>query len=65
MILDEIVAHLDEKRREALFEEILFLKMQAWMTGTDIGLFAPFNDKVQYFHVENAMVRNKSVLITT
>ncbi|MBL9029111.1 MAG: DNA replication/repair protein RecF [Caedimonas sp.] len=63
MLLDEIVAHFDERRRAALFEEILSLKMQAWMTGTDIGLFTSFNNKVQYFRVENAMVHEKSVLI--
>ena len=33
LLLDEITAHLDEHRRAALFEEILRLKAQAWMTG--------------------------------
>ena len=36
LLLDEIAAHLDAMRRAALFEEILALGAQAWMTGTDI-----------------------------
>ena len=35
LLLDEIAAHLDATRRAALFEEILALNAQAWMTGTD------------------------------
>ncbi len=41
LLLDEIVAHLDSERRAALFEEILSLSAQAWMTGTDSSLFTP------------------------
>ena len=41
LLLDEIAAHLDRTRRAALFEEILALGAQAWMTGTDIEMFAP------------------------
>lgn len=41
MLLDEVTAHLDETRREALFEEILRLRAQAWLTGTDRALFEP------------------------
>ena len=35
LLLDEITAHLDAERRAALFDEILRLGTQAWMTGTD------------------------------
>ena len=41
LLLDEIAAHLDAERRAALFEEILALEAQAWLTGTDKNLFAP------------------------
>lgn len=41
LLLDEIVAHLDARRRSGLFEEVLELSAQAWMTGTDSDLFAP------------------------
>jgi DNA replication and repair protein RecF len=39
LLLDEIAAHLDARRREALFEEVLALGAQVWMTGTDLSLF--------------------------
>ncbi|MDJ0946275.1 MAG: DNA replication/repair protein RecF [Kiloniellales bacterium] len=39
LLLDEIVAHLDAERRAALFEALLSLGAQAWLTGTDGGLF--------------------------
>ncbi len=39
LLLDEVAAHLDETRRRALFAEIAKLGAQAWMTGTDAGLF--------------------------
>ncbi len=35
LLLDEVAAHLDDRRREALFDEIAALGAQAWMTGTD------------------------------
>jgi DNA replication and repair protein RecF len=40
VLLDDIVAHLDDTRRKALFGEILVLGVQAWMTGTDTKDFA-------------------------
>ena len=39
--MDEIAAHLDAERRLALFEEVLALGVQSWMTGTDADLFKP------------------------
>jgi len=54
MLLDEVVAHLDEGRRAALFDAICDLDAQAWMTGTDAALFAPLGARAQRFRVENA-----------
>ncbi len=56
LLLDEVAAHLDETRREALFEEILKLGIQAWMTGTDTTLFAPLKGEAQFFGVKNAVI---------
>ncbi|GGY49913.1 DNA replication/repair protein RecF [Parvularcula lutaonensis] len=42
LLLDEIVAHLDETRREALAETLHGLGLQAFLTGTDPDAFAPF-----------------------
>ena len=42
LLLDEIAAHLDARRRAALFEEIAALGSQAWMTGTDRDAFEAY-----------------------
>lgn len=57
LLLDEVAAHLDEARRDALFETILGLGLQAWITGTDQNVFGAFGDQAQYFAVEAAQVR--------
>jgi DNA replication and repair protein RecF len=53
LLLDEVAAHLDEQRREALFEEILSLGAQAFLTGTDRSLFASLKGRAQLCTVEN------------
>ena len=59
LLLDEIAAHLDAGRRRALYGEILRLGAQAWMTGTDPGLFQDFGDSAQYYSVENGTFRGR------
>lgn len=39
LLLDEVAAHLDPRRRAALFERLAG-RGQVWMTGTEPGLFA-------------------------
>ena len=56
VLLDEVAAHLDHARREALFDEILDLKAQAWMTGTDRDLFAPLAENAQIFAVNRGKI---------
>ncbi len=56
LLLDEVVAHLDERRRAALFEELLALGAQAWMTGTEAALFADLRGSAQFFLVRDAQV---------
>ncbi len=56
ILLDEIVAHLDEERRTGLFDELQRLEAQAWMTGTDAGHFDSWGEKAQMFTVENGCV---------
>lgn len=57
LLLDEVAAHLDESKRAALFNEILALGAQAWLTGTDIGPFQPLKDKADFFNVADAAVQ--------
>jgi DNA replication and repair protein RecF len=54
LLLDEIAAHLDGIRRAALFEEILALKTQAWLTGTDKALFSSLLPHAQCFSIAHA-----------
>jgi len=56
LLLDEVVAHLDERRRAALFEELLALGAQAWMTGTDAALFDDLGPSAQFFLVRDAQI---------
>ncbi len=52
LLLDEVAAHLDQSRRAALFSEVLRLGAQAWMTGTDTGLFRELGQSAQFFEVD-------------
>jgi DNA replication and repair protein RecF len=56
LLMDEVAAHFDEAHRRALFAEIDALGVQAWMTGTDALLFAPFGERAQFFRVAAATV---------
>jgi len=50
-LLDEIVAHLDEARRIALFDQVLGMGVQAWLTGTDKDVFAPLGARALFLDV--------------
>ena len=56
LLLDEIAAHLDEGRRRALFDEILALGLQAFMTGTDETLFSALGRNAQFLEVKRGTV---------
>jgi DNA replication and repair protein RecF len=52
LLLDEVVAHLDPRRRAALFEELAKLGAQVWMTGADPAAFADIGSSGEIFGVE-------------
>jgi len=54
VLLDEVAAHLDAERRAALFEALLDLGAQAWLTGTDPGLFAVLRGRAQFLALGGA-----------
>jgi DNA replication and repair protein RecF len=56
VLLDEVAAHLDQARREALFGEILRLGVQAWLTGTDRELFSPIAQDAQILAVNRGSI---------
>ncbi len=51
LLLDEVAAHLDADRRAALYNEIVALGSQAWMTGTEDGLFETMGPRAQSLFV--------------
>jgi DNA replication and repair protein RecF len=56
LLLDEVAAHLDPRRRAALFEALADVG-QVWMTGTEAGLFADVPGEVRRLHVEGGGIR--------
>jgi DNA replication and repair protein RecF len=56
LLLDEIAAHLDAERRAALFDELVDLRAQVFMTGTDRSGFAALDGRARFFSVEDGRV---------
>lgn len=56
LLLDEIAAHLDPLRRGALFDEIVALGSQAWLTGTDREAFLALENRARFHHVEDGRI---------
>lgn len=54
LLLDEVAAHLDANRRAALYDEIVALGAQAWMTGTGQELFSELGERAQILKVTEA-----------
>ena len=57
LLLDEIAAHLDEMRREALYDILDTLGLQCVMTGTDASLFSAWRGRAQSFAVSDGAIR--------
>lgn len=53
LLLDEITAHLDQARRQALFSILKALGIQAFMTGTETQVFSGLGASAVVYHVEN------------
>ena len=56
LLLDEVAAHLDGDHRASLFHEISDMGAQAWLTGVDRSVFAPFGDGAQFIAVDAGAV---------
>ena len=53
LLLDEVAAHLDPDRREALYDAIVGMGAQALMTGTESALFDTLGKRAQGFAVSD------------
>ena len=51
LLLDEVAAHLDAGRREALFAALLRLPAQSFLTGTESAVFAPLGDLAEGWRI--------------
>jgi DNA replication and repair protein RecF len=51
LLLDEVAAHFDPRRREALYAELEALAGQVWMTGADPALFATLQGRADLLQV--------------
>lgn len=60
LLLDEVVAHLDPNRRRALFDELLQLRAQVWMTGADPAAFTDIDLGADIFSVEAGRVSRQA-----
>ena len=56
LLFDEVAAHLDQHRREALYDELIALNCQAWLTGTDRALFEYLGPRAQFFSVSDGQL---------
>ena len=59
LLLDEVVAHLDPGRRNALFGELAKLGAQVWMTGADPLAFADIGATGEIFDVESGRITRR------
>lgn len=51
LLLDEVAAHLDPNRRAALYDELVAIGIQAFMTGTEPLLFDSLGGRAQRFQL--------------
>jgi len=57
LLLDEVLAHLDKKRRDSFFHQILNIGSQIIMTGTDISIFNSLGENLDIFHLNQTKLR--------
>ncbi len=57
LLFDEITAHLDGTHRAAFFARVLDSGVQAWMTGTEVGIFRELRSRAQFLTVVNATIK--------
>lgn len=57
LLLDEVAAHLDPIRREALFARLREGQAQVWLTGTELAPFAEIAGEAAIWHVSGGHVR--------
>jgi DNA replication and repair protein RecF len=54
--LDEVTAHMDVRRRAALARALDELGAQAWLSGTERGLFAALDGRATFLEIDNGTI---------
>ena len=57
VLLDEVVAHLDAARRDALFSVLYASGAQCWTTGTDVADFSGITNDALVFTIEAGEIK--------
>lgn len=57
LLLDEVAAHLDPLRREALFDRLRAGSAQVWLTGTELAPFEAIAGEAAVWEVSSGAVR--------
>jgi len=57
LLLDEVAAHLDNQKRDALLDKIAQLNTQTWLTTTNPFEFTGIREKAQFFEVKDNTVQ--------
>ncbi len=60
LLLDEVAAHLDDRRRHFLHGVLADNGGQVWLTGTDITLFDDLKQTGQFFHIHQAALAGQA-----
>ncbi|MBZ6077458.1 DNA replication/repair protein RecF [Microvirga puerhi] len=58
ILLDEVAAHLDPRRRAGLFDTLESLGGQVWMTGADLGLFSELEGRADLLQVQPGVIES-------
>ena len=60
MLFDDVAAHLDAKRRSALFDAVQSLGGQCWYSGTDDGQFKELSKTAQFVKILPAKIAGET-----
>ncbi|HEX8058528.1 MAG TPA: DNA replication and repair protein RecF, partial [Novosphingobium sp.] len=60
LLLDEVAAHLDPVRREALFDRLRSGPAQVWLTGTELAPFDAIESEAAVWRVSEGAVERLS-----
>ncbi len=60
MLFDDVAAHLDAKRRGALFDAVQSLGGQCWYSGTDDGQFKELSKTAQFVKISPAKIAGET-----